>query len=70
MLVEVTHGPLQGVKGRLVREAGHSRLILSISLIQRAVAVEIDALSVAPVEPIGMSLKTARLTHEMCVDAT
>jgi transcriptional antiterminator NusG len=49
MIVDVIHGPLQGVKGRLVREAGNSRLILSISLIQRAVAVEIDAASVAPV---------------------
>jgi transcription antitermination factor NusG len=49
MLVEVISGPLQGVKGRLVREARHSRLVLSITLIQRAVAVEIDADSVVPV---------------------
>ena len=48
MLVEVIHGPLQGVKGRLVREARHARLVLSITLIQRAVAIEIDADSVAP----------------------
>jgi transcription termination/antitermination protein NusG len=46
MLVEVVRGPLQGVKGRLVREARPCRLILSISLIQRAVTVEIDADSV------------------------
>jgi hypothetical protein len=58
MLVEVIHGALQGVKGRLVREAGHFRLILSINLIQRAVAVEIDAANVTPVEPVG-SLKMA-----------
>ncbi len=48
MLVEVINGPLQGVKGRLVREARNSRLVLNISLIQRAVAIEIDADSVAP----------------------
>ena len=48
MLVEVIHGPLQGVKGRLVREARHARLVLSITLIQRAVAIEISADSVAP----------------------
>jgi transcription antitermination factor NusG len=47
MLVEVTRGPLQGVKGRLVREARPCRLVLSISLIQRAVTIEIDATSVA-----------------------
>ena len=47
MLVEVTRGPLQGVKGRLVREARPCRLVLSINLIQRAVTIEIDAASVA-----------------------
>ena len=47
MLVEVIRGPLQGVKGRLVREARSCRLVLSISLIQRAVSIEIDAASVA-----------------------
>ena len=46
MLVEVTRGPLQGVKGRLVREARPCRLVLSINLIQRAVTIEIDAASV------------------------
>lgn len=47
MLVEVIRGPLQGVKGRLVREARACRLVLSIGLIQRAVTIEIDAASVA-----------------------
>jgi transcription antitermination factor NusG len=47
MLVEVIRGPLQGVKGRLVREARSCRLVLGISLIQRAVTIEIDAASVA-----------------------
>lgn len=45
--VEVIRGPLQGVKGRLVREARSCRLVLSINLIQRAVTIEIDAASVA-----------------------
>ena len=65
MLVEVIRGPLQGVKGRLVREARPCRLVLSISLIQRAVAIEIDAASVTPVEPIDLfqkTLKTAGLS--------
>jgi len=48
MLVCVIQGPLQGVKGRLVRESSHSRLILSITLIQRSISVEIDAANVAP----------------------
>ena len=48
MFVEVIGGPLHGVKGRLVREARHARLLVSITLIHRAVAVEIDAANVAP----------------------
>jgi transcription antitermination factor NusG len=47
-LVEVTDGPLQGVKGILVRHARPYRLVLSIKLIQRALAVEVDASSVVP----------------------
>ena len=43
MHVEVINGPMQGVKGRLIRGARNSRLVLSISLIQRSVSIEIDA---------------------------
>jgi transcription antitermination factor NusG len=50
MLVEVTNGPLRGVKGHLIREARHARLVLSVSLIQRSVAVEIDVDSVVPAQ--------------------
>jgi len=42
MFVEVISGPLRGIKGRLVREARCARLVLSVTLIQRAVALEID----------------------------
>ena len=43
MMVEVTHGPLKGVVGRLVRKGAHARLILSVDLIGQAVSVEVDA---------------------------
>ena len=56
MLVEVTNGPLRGVKGRLIREARYARLVLSVSLIQRSVAVEIDVDSVVPAQcDIGLA---------------
>ncbi len=63
MLVEVIRGPLQGVKGRLVREARRCRLVLSISLIQRAVNVEIDAANVIAAANIedGWALTSDRL---------
>jgi len=46
MSVEVIHGPLKGVVGRLVRKGSHARLILSVDLIGQAVSVEVDAADV------------------------
>ena len=44
--VEVTHGPLKGVVGRLVRKGTHARLILSVDLIGQGVSVQVDAADV------------------------
>lgn len=46
--VEVTHGPLKGVVGRLVRKGAHARLVLAVDLIGQAVSVEVDAADVKP----------------------
>jgi transcriptional antiterminator NusG len=46
MMVEVVHGPLKGVVGRLVRKDAHARLVLSVDLIGQAVSVEVDAADV------------------------
>lgn len=48
MLVEVTHGPLRGVVGRLTRKGAHARLVLSVELIGQGVSVEVDAADVKP----------------------
>jgi transcription antitermination factor NusG len=49
MMVEVTHGPLKGVVGRLVRkDAPRARLVLSVDLIGQAVSVDVDAADVKP----------------------
>ena len=49
MLVEVIHGPLRGVIGRLLRkDEPKARLILSVDLIGQAVSVEVDAADVKP----------------------
>jgi transcription termination/antitermination protein NusG len=47
-MVEVTHGPLKGVVGRLTRKGAHARLILAVDLIGQAVSVEVDAADVKP----------------------
>ena len=47
-MVEVTHGPLKGVVGRLVRKNDKARLLLSVDLIGQAVSAEVDAADVRP----------------------
>ena len=48
--IQIESGPLQGLKGILVEVRGARRLVLSVSLLQRSVAVEID---VALVKSLG-----------------
>jgi transcription antitermination factor NusG len=48
MMVEVVHGPLKGVIGRLVRKNEKARLVLSVDLIGQGVSVEVDAADVKP----------------------
>jgi transcriptional antiterminator NusG len=46
--VEVVHGPLRGVIGRLTRKGTQARLVLSVDLIGQAVSVQVDAADVQP----------------------
>ena len=47
-MVEVVHGPLKGVVGRLQRKGSRARLVLAVDLIGQAVSVEVDAADVRP----------------------
>jgi len=55
-LARVVSGSLTGVEGLFVERRGQNRLILSITLLQRSVAVEIDK---HDVEPVSKSLYVA-----------
>lgn len=46
--VKIEHGPLCGMEGILIGHRGHQRLVLSITLLQRSVAVEINSGGVRP----------------------
>jgi transcription antitermination factor NusG len=47
--IRIELGPLAGVEGSLICFRGRSRMVVSVSLLQRAVAVEIDMTWAAPV---------------------
>ena len=49
MAVEVRCGPLEGLRGFLVRKASRARLVIVVSLICQGASVEIDADDVIPV---------------------
>jgi transcription antitermination factor NusG len=46
--VRITAGPLTGHEGILVRRHGNPRVVLSISVIQRSIFVEVDTSSLEP----------------------
>jgi transcription antitermination factor NusG len=48
--VRIAQGPLTGVEGMLESVRGRDRLILSVTLLQRAVAVEIERDAVVPID--------------------
>jgi len=44
----IARGPLEGVEGILIRKKGALRLVLSVNLIMRSAAIEIDSVDVEP----------------------
>lgn len=46
--VQVKSGPFQGLEGIIVRRKNRSRFVLSFDLLQRAVAVELNAMDLQP----------------------
>jgi transcription antitermination factor NusG len=47
--VRIISGPLAGLEGVIVRNNGQTRFVLSINLIMRSIAVNVDACDLAPV---------------------
>lgn len=55
--VRIEGGPLRGIEGVLVDVRGAHRLILSVTLVQRSVAVEIDSAFVKSLRPAALSVR-------------
>jgi transcriptional antiterminator NusG len=47
--VEVIRGPLSGLRGCLIRKKNSIRLVIVVTLLKKAVSVELDSLQVMPV---------------------
>ena len=60
--VRVQHGPLSGVEGTLLNVKGSRRLVLSVTLLQRSVALEIESALVMPLSQSPRSCTTSRLS--------
>jgi transcription antitermination factor NusG len=46
--VRIISGPLTGREGILLRRKGRIRVVLSIELLQRSVAIEVDVSEIVP----------------------
>jgi transcription antitermination factor NusG len=51
--VRIKAGPFEGMEGILVRRKGKLRLVLSIDVILRAIAVDVDVVDVEPAVQSG-----------------
>jgi transcription antitermination factor NusG len=65
--VQITEGPLAGVEGVLVGCKNGSRLVLSVSLVQNSIAIEIDQSNIASIRRLpnsspAISAKSFRLS--------
>ncbi|HSB76578.1 MAG TPA: UpxY family transcription antiterminator [Terriglobales bacterium] len=48
--VRITSGPMEGLQGILLRRRGRPRVVVSVDLIMRSVALDIDAAQLEPVK--------------------
>ena len=48
--VEICRGPLQGMRGILLRHQGQFRVVLSVEMIMRSIVVEVEALDVVTLD--------------------
>jgi transcription antitermination factor NusG len=63
--VRIEHGALQGLEGILLQHKGSDRLILSVTLLQRSVAAEIDCSWVVPIKTNPQLRPAARQSRSL-----
>lgn len=58
--VEICRGPLQGMRGILLRHQGQFRVVLSVDMIMRSIVVEVEAADVVTVDRKDSRVALAR----------
>ena len=48
--VRINSGPLEGLRGILLRKKGKLRLVVSVDLIMRSISIDVDASEVEPIK--------------------
>jgi transcription antitermination factor NusG len=64
-VVQINYGRLNGLQGILVNFMGNHRVVLSVTLLQRSLALEVDLSWVKPVEQAGsnVTVSAARIAY-------
>ena len=57
--VEIRNGPMQGMTGILLRRQNKCRVVISVDLIMRSMAVEVEASDVVPIQKSAFSIGQA-----------
>jgi transcription antitermination factor NusG len=65
--VRVNYGSLAGLEGILVNLKGNQRVVLSITLLQRSVAMEVDSAWLTPVEDVVRASMAQRILRPIRV---
>jgi len=65
--VRVIHGTLTGLEGILVNIKGNHRVVLSVSLLQRSVAMEVETSWLSPVKEESREVLTQRILRPIRV---
>lgn len=53
--VEIIHGPLKGMEGRVIRRENRMRFLIEVRLLQRGVSVEMESWMLTPTESVTTS---------------
>ena len=66
MRVRIKCGLLAGTEGILIQKKQRHRLVISVDLIQQAVAVDVDSAEVEPLEPRPLDISKLALGFSQC----